>query len=95
VGPQNGQKPRSKILVWETHQKENFPRVKFDFEPLNPKRPQWAPKWAKAPGVTFEFGSLPKRINSLRVKFEFGPINIVVGGLVGGPQKLAKAPEKY
>jgi hypothetical protein len=44
----------------------------------------------KSPGVKFEFVSLPKRTNSPRVKFEFGPIKIVVGG----PQKLTKAPEK-
>jgi hypothetical protein len=88
VVPQNGQRPRSKILVWETPQKEKFPRVKFGFEPLNPKRP---PKWAKAPGVKFEFGSLPKRTNFPRVKFEFGPIKL---WLVGGPQKWAKSPEK-
>jgi hypothetical protein len=45
----------------------------------------------KSPGVKFEFWSLTKRTNSPRVKFEFGPIKIVVGG----PQKLAKAPEKF
>jgi hypothetical protein len=48
----------------------------------------------KSPGVTFAFGSLPKRTSFPRVKFEFGPIKIVVGGFVGGPPKLAKAPEK-
>jgi hypothetical protein len=69
--------------------------VKFDFEPLNPKRPQWAPKWVKAPGEKFEFGSLPKSTNSPRVKFKFGPIKVVVGGMVAGSKKLAKAPEKY
>jgi hypothetical protein len=52
--------------------------------------PQWAPKWAKAPGLKFEFGRFPKRTNSPIVKFEFGPIKIVVGGLLGGPQKWAK-----
>jgi hypothetical protein len=45
----------------------------------------------KSPGVKFEFGGLPKRTNFPRVKFEFGPIKIVVGG----PQKWAKSPEKF
>jgi hypothetical protein len=40
VGPPNGQKPRSKILVWETPQKEKFPQSKIWF---------WAPKPQKAP----------------------------------------------
>jgi hypothetical protein len=44
------------------------PRVKFDFDSLNPERPQWAPKWAKVSGVKFEFGNLPKRTNFPRVK---------------------------
>jgi hypothetical protein len=61
--------------------------MKFDFEPLNNKRAQWATKMGKSPVVTFEFGSLPKRTNFPRVKFEFGPIKIVVGGLVGAPRK--------
>jgi hypothetical protein len=26
-----------------------LPTIKFDFGPLNPKRPQWPPKWTKAP----------------------------------------------
>jgi hypothetical protein len=38
-----------------------MPRIKFDFGQLNPKRPQWAPKMDKSPGVKFEFGGLPKR----------------------------------
>jgi hypothetical protein len=46
----------------------------------------------KSPGVKFEFGRLPKRTNSPRLKFEFRPIKIVVAGF-GGPQKLAKAPK--
>jgi hypothetical protein len=29
--------------------KEKCPRVKFDFEPLNPKQPPWAPKMSKIP----------------------------------------------
>jgi hypothetical protein len=33
------------------------PEIKFDFRTLNPKRHQWAPKWAKAHGVKFEFGA--------------------------------------
>jgi hypothetical protein len=37
--------------------RKNAPRVKFYFESLNPKKPQWAPKWAKAPGIRFEFGA--------------------------------------
>jgi hypothetical protein len=36
------------------------PEIKFDFEHLNPKRPQWAPKMGKSPGVKFEFGDSPK-----------------------------------
>jgi hypothetical protein len=76
----------------EPPQKDKCPRVKFNFGPLNPKRPQWAPKWAKAPGVKFEVGRLSKRTNYPRVQFEFGPIKIMVAGF-GGPQKLAKAPE--
>jgi hypothetical protein len=48
------------------------PEIKFDFEPLNPKR---SPKMGKSPGVKFEFGRLPKRKNVPRVKFDFGPLN--------------------
>jgi hypothetical protein len=48
------------------------------------------PKIGKSPEVTFEFGNHPKRTSFPRVKFEFWPIKIVVGG----PQKFAKAPEK-
>jgi hypothetical protein len=51
---------------------------------------QWALKMGKGPGVKFEFGSLPQRINDPRVEFEFGPIKMVVG--FGGPQNWAKAP---
>jgi hypothetical protein len=89
VGPQNGLIPAVKFQFGRL-QKEKCPRVKFDFEPLNPKSPSGPPKWAKAPGVKFEFGSLFKRTNSLRIKFEFGPIKIVVGG----PQKMGKSPRK-
>jgi hypothetical protein len=39
----------------------------------------------------FEFGSLPKRTNAPRVKFDFGPIKMVVVGF-GVPQKWATAP---
>jgi hypothetical protein len=45
-------------------------------------------------GVKFLIGSLPKRTNSPRIKLEFGPIKVVVGGMVVGPQILAKALEK-
>jgi hypothetical protein len=50
--------------------------MEFDFGPLNPKRHHRATKWAKAPGV----------------KFEFGPIKMVVVGF-GGPQIWAKTRE--
>jgi hypothetical protein len=43
---------------------KNFPRVKFDFEPLTPKDPSGPPKWLKATGEKFEFGSLSKSTNS-------------------------------
>jgi hypothetical protein len=56
-GPENGQKPRSQILILESPHKDKFSRVKFGFEPLNPVRP---PKMGKIP-VEFEFGSLHKR----------------------------------
>jgi hypothetical protein len=32
------------------------------------------PKWIKAPGVKFEFWSLPKRTNVPTVKFDFVPL---------------------
>jgi hypothetical protein len=70
----------------DSPKRKNARKVKFDFEPLNSKRPQWAPKWVKVSGVKFEIGSFPKRTNSPRIKFEFGFINVVVGGLVGGPK---------
>jgi hypothetical protein len=44
--------------------------------------------------LKYEFGSLPKGTNSPIVKFEFGPIKIVVGGLLGGAQKGQKPPKK-
>jgi hypothetical protein len=36
--------------------RKNARKVKFDFEPMNDKSPQWAPKLAKFSGVKFEFG---------------------------------------
>jgi hypothetical protein len=57
-----------------------------------PQNAPVGPKMGKPPGVKFVFGRLPKRTNSPRITFEFGPIKIVVPGF-GGPQKLAKAPE--
>jgi hypothetical protein len=47
----------------------------FDLEPLNLKKPQWAAKMGKKPGVKFEFGRLPKRKNAPRVIFDFEPLN--------------------
>jgi hypothetical protein len=47
----------------------------------------------KSTEVKFEFVSLPKRTNSPRVKFEFGPIKVLFSGFVGVPKKLAKVPE--
>jgi hypothetical protein len=44
-----GKSPTVKFEFGRLPKKINVPRVKIDFEPLNPKRPQWAPKWAKAP----------------------------------------------
>jgi hypothetical protein len=44
----------------------------------------------KNPGVKSDFGSLPKRTNFPRVKFECGPIKIVVAGF-GGPQTWQKS----
>jgi hypothetical protein len=44
-----GYSPAVKFEFGSLPKRENAPRVKFDFEPLNPKKPQWAPKWAKAP----------------------------------------------
>jgi hypothetical protein len=59
-GPNDGQKPRNKIWFWaQEHQKAIV----------------GTQKWAKAPGVKFEFGSLPKMTNAPRVKFYFGPLN--------------------
>jgi hypothetical protein len=49
-------------------------------------------KWAKAPGVNFEFGTLPKRTNSPRVKFVFGPLK---HKKPSGPLKRGKAPEYH
>jgi hypothetical protein len=46
--------------------------------------------WAKAHGVKFEFGSLPKRTNAPRVKFDLGPIMMVVVGF--GGSKMGKSP---
>jgi hypothetical protein len=80
------------LRVWDPPQKDKCPRVKFNFGPLNPKRPQWDPEFGQSPGIKFEFGRLPKRTNSPRVQFEFGPIKIVVAE-IGWPQNLAKAPE--
>jgi hypothetical protein len=78
----------------DTPKRKNALKVKFVFEPQNPKEPQWAPKWANVSGVKFEFGSLPKRTNSPRIKFEFGFIKVVVGGLVVGPKNWQKRKKK-
>jgi hypothetical protein len=43
--------PAVKFEFGRLPKRKNSPRVKFDFEPLNPKKPQWAPKMAKSPGV--------------------------------------------
>jgi hypothetical protein len=37
--------------------RKNSPSVKFDFGPLNTKRPKWAPKMGISPEVNFEFGA--------------------------------------
>jgi hypothetical protein len=44
-------------MIPQNKQKEICPRVKFDFEPLNLKRTQWAPKMGKNPSIKFEFGA--------------------------------------
>jgi hypothetical protein len=40
TGPQNGQKGRSKVWIWETPQKLKYPQSNIWFWPLNLKRPQ-------------------------------------------------------
>jgi hypothetical protein len=54
---------------------KNGPTVKFDFEPLNPKTPQWVPKMGKSPGVKLEFWRFPKSKSAPRVKFDFESLN--------------------
>jgi hypothetical protein len=44
------------------------------FAPLNPKMPQWAPKWAKAPSK-FSVWEPPQKKKCPRIKFDFGPLN--------------------
>jgi hypothetical protein len=39
---------------------EVSPRVKFDFGPLKPKRPQWSPKIAKAPELKLSWETAQK-----------------------------------
>jgi hypothetical protein len=43
-----GNSPKVK-LEFGTLTMGKSPEIKFNFELLNPKRPQWAPKIAKAP----------------------------------------------
>jgi hypothetical protein len=58
-----GKNPKVK-LEFGTLTMRKSPEIKFDFKPLNPKRPQWAPKMGKSLGVKFEFGRFPKRKNA-------------------------------
>jgi hypothetical protein len=51
-----GKSPGVKFEFGRLPKKDKFPRVKFYFLPLNPKRPQWASKMGKSPKVKFEFG---------------------------------------
>jgi hypothetical protein len=55
-----GKTPKVK-LEYGTLMMGKSPRNKIDFEPLNPKRPQWTPKIDKSTAVKFEFGRFPKR----------------------------------
>jgi hypothetical protein len=44
-------------LSFEDYPKGKFPKVKFDFDPLNLNRPQLEPKMGKSLGVKLEFGA--------------------------------------
>jgi hypothetical protein len=46
-----GYSPAVKFEFLRLTKRKNFPRVKFDFEPLNPKKPQRAPEMSKSPGI--------------------------------------------
>jgi hypothetical protein len=56
-----GKSPGVKFEFARLPKKKNALSVTFDFGPLKPKRPQWAPKMNKSPAVKLEFGRLPKR----------------------------------
>jgi hypothetical protein len=50
--------------------RKNAPRDKFDFEPVNLKKPSGRPKWKKSAEKNLSLG--PKMGKSPKVKLEFG-----------------------
>jgi hypothetical protein len=83
-----------KIWVSETPRKEEFHQTKVLFWPPEPTKCPRGPKMGESHRSKISVCEPPQKDKFPRVKFEFGRINIVVGGSVVGPQKFGKAPQK-
>jgi hypothetical protein len=51
IGVQTWAKSPKVNLEFVTLTMGKSPEIKFDFEPMNPKKPQWAPKISKSPRI--------------------------------------------